>query len=139
MFRSVTTRILIVPALTLLLSVFAATARPDWEPGPAQYQVKIKINVKVPMRDGINLSADIYRPDAPGKFPCLLLRTDWGNNIGPLKVSWGLYFAHRGYGVALVDVPGGYDAEGVWEPFVDEPQDGYDTQQWLGQQDRRGF
>lgn len=88
------------------------------------------------MRDGVNLSVDIYRPDAPGKFPCLLLQTYRGNNIGPLKVPWGLYFARHGYGVALVDVQGRYDSEDVWEPYVDEPQYGYDTQQWLRQQDR---
>lgn len=27
-------------------------------------------DVAVPMRDGINLLADVVRPDAPGKFPC---------------------------------------------------------------------
>ena len=135
MFPGTWSPILILSALTFMVSVITAEAQTEWEPGPEQYAVKVKINVQVPMRDGVNLSADIYRPDAPGQFPCLLLRTYWGNNIGPLKVPWGLYFARRGYGVALVDVRGRYDAEGVWEPYVDEPQDGYDTQQWLGQQD----
>ena len=42
------------------------------------YQVKSQFNVSVPMRDGIILSADIYRPDAEGKFPVLLTRTYYG-------------------------------------------------------------
>ena len=42
MFRNVTTWVLIVPVSTLFLSVFAALAQPDWEPGSAQYEVKVK-------------------------------------------------------------------------------------------------
>ena len=106
MFPGTWSPIPILSALTFMVSVITAEAQTEWEPGPEQYAVKVKINVQVPMRDGVNLSADIYRPDAPGQFPCLLLRTYWGNNIGPLKVPWGLYFARRGYGVALVDVRG---------------------------------
>jgi len=30
-------------------------------------------DVAVPMRDGVNLSVDIYRPDDGGKFPALLV------------------------------------------------------------------
>ena len=37
-------------------------------------------NVGVPMRDGTVLSADVYRPDEPGTFPALLLRTPYSNN-----------------------------------------------------------
>ena len=98
-----------------------------------KYRVKVQFNVKVPMRDGVNLSADIYRPDAPSRFPGLLMRTYWDNaNLG--KVRQALYFAERGYAVALVDVRGRFDSGGEWEPYVNEPPDGYDTQQWLGQQ-----
>jgi len=85
------------------------------------------------MRDGIKLSADVYRPDAPGRFPCLLMRTYWDNaNAG--KVRQAMFFAERGYAVALVDVRGRFDSGGDWEPYVNEPRDGYDTQQWLGSQ-----
>ena len=129
---------MILAALLSLLSGFSLSARSPHaqpEPSPEEYGVKVTINVTVPMRDGVNLSADIYRPGAPGPFPCLLLRTYWGSSLGPLKVPWAMYFASRGYAVALVDVRGRYDSEGEWEPYVNEPRDGYDTQQWLGQQD----
>ena len=99
-----------------------------------QYAVKLKIGVKVPMQDGINLSADIYRPDAAGKFPALLLMTPY-NNMAEASINQAVYFAQRGYAVALVDLRGRHDSEGKWDPYVNDPHDGYDTHQWLGKQD----
>jgi len=43
-----------------------------------KYKVKAQFNVPIPMRDGVRLSADVYRPDAKGKFPVLLTRTYYG-------------------------------------------------------------
>ena len=34
--------------------------------------IKIYFDQKIRMRDGIELSADVYRPDRPGRFPCVL-------------------------------------------------------------------
>tara|TARA_B100000686_G_scaffold334539_1_gene401942 strand:+ start:272 stop:463 length:192 start_codon:yes stop_codon:yes gene_type:complete len=39
------------------------------------YDIDLQFDVKIPMRDGIGLSADIYRPRAAGRFPKILLRT----------------------------------------------------------------
>ena len=95
--------------------------------------LQVQINQSVPMRDGVVLSADIYRPVAPGKFPSLLLRTYWGKHE-PFKIKMALYFAKKGYAVAIEDVRGRFDSGGVWTPYVHEPEDGYDTQMWLGKQ-----
>jgi len=45
-----------------------------------------------------------------------------------------MYFSSRGYVVVLVDSRGRHDSEGVWEPYVNEPSDGYDIQEWVGRQ-----
>jgi hypothetical protein len=37
--------------------------------------VTVEKNVAVPLRDGITLRADVYRPAAPGRYPVLLQRT----------------------------------------------------------------
>ena len=37
-----------------------------------QHAVKAEKDVFVKMRDGVRLAVDVYRPDAPGKFPALL-------------------------------------------------------------------
>ena len=45
------------------------------------YSVKLEKDVRVPMRDGIHLYTDIYRPDVEGeKFPALLAFAYWQKN-----------------------------------------------------------
>ena len=46
--------------------------------GEPEYKVKIEVNQRVKMGDGVELSADIHRPDAEGKFPVILTRTPYG-------------------------------------------------------------
>src|SRR5215813_15118033 len=67
------------------------------------YRVKTEIDVKVPMRDGITLSADIYRPDVEGKFPAILVRTPYNNNTEG-AINQSRFFAERGYVMIQQDV-----------------------------------
>lgn len=108
-----------------LLGLIAAAALAD---GPV-YAVKKEFNVMVPMRDGVRLSTDVYRPDAPGRFPVILERTPYDNNS---SFKEGMRQASRGYVYVTQDVRGRYDSEGEWTPWVNEAQDGYDTQEWAG-------
>ena len=39
-----------------------------------EYRIKVEKNVPAKMRDGVTLYADVYRPDADGRFPVILLR-----------------------------------------------------------------
>src|SRR5579863_157065 len=58
-----------------------ASQRPDAGNYSAeQYTVAGVRGVRVPMRDGVRLSVDIYRPDTEGRFPGLLIQTPYGNN-----------------------------------------------------------
>ena len=103
----------------LLFTVFAEAAE--------QYAVTVERNVKVKMRDGVTLRADIYRPSADGKFPVLLQRTPYNKDGG---VPFGMKAAARGYVVIFQDVRGRYSSEGDWYTFIHEPNDGYDTVEW---------
>ncbi len=97
--------------------------------------VEVQRNVMVPMRDGVNLAADVYLPDGPGPFPVLLVRTPYNkqnNKYG--GVTNARYYAQNGYAVVRMDSRGLYESEGEWRPYVDEGRDGYDTQQWIGEQ-----
>jgi len=98
-----------------------------------QYPVIMRNLVPVKMRDGVELSADIYRPDAPGTFPTLLWRSPYSNN-GAGDVEQAKWFAQRGYVVVLQDVRGKYDSGGKYALFRDEANDGFDTDEWIGQQ-----
>ena len=45
-----------------------------------QYGIKVEKDIYVPVRDGIKIAINIYRPDAPGKFPALLAMSDQGKD-----------------------------------------------------------
>ena len=83
------------------------------------YEIKLDLNVRIPMRDGAILSADIYRPDTAGKFPVILLRTPYSNNSKRILDN-GLYFAEHGFVFIAQDSRGRHDSEGRFRPFVDE-------------------
>ena len=57
-------------------STTGALAVPDQHNPPPGYAAPIVcegiVDLRVPMRDGRHLCADIYRPDIDGKFPALL-------------------------------------------------------------------
>jgi putative CocE/NonD family hydrolase len=91
------------------------------------YTVAYERDVAVKMRDGTALRADIFRPDAAGKFPVLLQRTPYDKTQG---TEFGLKAAAQGYVVIIEDVRGRYASEGEWYPFKNEMNDGYDTVEW---------
>jgi len=95
--------------------------------------VKIQLDLKIPMRDGVRLYGALYRPAGGRRFPTLLIRSIYDTQH-PRYVEWARRFAQNGYAVLLQDCRGRYESEGVWHPYVDETDDGYDTQQWVGAQ-----
>jgi uncharacterized protein len=102
---------------------------------PSAYEVKIEFNERVRMRDGVELSADVYRPAAIGQFPVILTRTPYnksterGNHLGV-----GRYFASRGYVYVAMDVRGRGDSDGVFVPYRNEGADGFDSIEWCAKQ-----
>lgn len=114
---------LLLLVATLFTSVTFAQSTP---PATEQYQVTVQTNVRVKMRDGVSLIADIYRPKAPGKFPVLLTRTPYNRK----DAGTGIYLASRGYVAILQDTRGRYESEGEFYPFKYEMNDGYDTIEW---------
>jgi len=117
----------------LLLLVYTA---PLFAQTPAPYEIIASKDVMIPMRDGVRLATDIYRPGrngvpAEGKFPILLERTPYDKTFIASGVN---YFVARGYVVVFQDVRGRYRSEGRWVPIRDDPNDGFDTAKWLGEQ-----
>ncbi len=99
------------------------------------HKVKVAVNVRVPMRDGVKLATDIYRSDVEGRLPAILVRLPYGKTEAYCEMpAFGWYFAKRGYVFVVQDVRGKYDSEGIFYPFVDEPDDGYVAQDWIADQ-----
>ena len=88
-----------------------------------------------PMRDGVELSTDVYMPAEGGPFPTILQRTpyDRGNEMA-FSVPNVIYLAQRGYAVVVQDVRGRYDSQGDWYPFINEAEDGHDAVEWVAKQ-----
>src|SRR5436190_6733174 len=96
------------------------------------YRVKIEQSVRVKMRDGVLLAADIYRPLSDEKFPVLLERTPYNRTD---EAAMANELASHGYIVVLQDTRGRYESGGDFYPFRDESADGYDTVEWSAQLD----
>ncbi len=94
---------------------------------------RFRSNVRVAMRDGVELSTDLYLPDGPGPFPVVVSRTPYNNTL-PWIVAKGRTLVDAGYAVAMQDVRGRFDSYGEYEPFRDEGPDSVDTIAWLAAQ-----
>jgi putative CocE/NonD family hydrolase len=124
-----------VPAqsVVLLREGFEALQKPETvDPllSAPRHEVLVDCGVGVPMRDGIELSTDIYRPVGLEKAPVLLVRTPYKKELHELQAK---FYARRGYVCAVQDCRGRFGSPGIWEPFVNEGQDGYDAIEWLAQ------
>jgi putative CocE/NonD family hydrolase len=76
---------------------------------------------KIPMRDGVRLSASISLPPGPGPFPAILSRTP--NTFSKATDA----FVEAGYAVVQQNLRGIQESEGKWASFTSEAEDGYDT------------
>jgi putative CocE/NonD family hydrolase len=105
------------------------------EPGGKPYQNEIRIEryKAIPMRDGVTLYGDVYRPAAEGKYPTLVVRTPYGLQRDGVHETM-TKFAQRGYSVLMVDNRGRYESGGKWDPFRFEATDGYDIIEWAAKQ-----
>ena len=123
--------------LALLLPVISATGQQSTQAPaatPQTYEAKIEFNRRVRMRDGVELSADIYRPNAPGRFPVILSRTPYTKtSSSSLRIA--RYFVSHGYVFITMDVRGRGDSDGQFVPYVNDGRDGYDAIEWSAAQE----
>jgi predicted acyl esterase len=118
------------------------------------YNLVIDKDVYVEMPDGVRLCVDVYRPDAPGKFPALLAMGPYGKELQTLNATFPPQPLHRssvwdgnieagdyreivsrGYVHVVADVRGTGKSEGEyigWSP--QEGKDGYQLVEWIAQQ-----
>src|SRR6266487_4370610 len=90
------------------------------------------LDQRVPMRDGIRLSTNVFYPTGNARYPTILIRTPYKK--GADLPSNCADFIQHGYAVVVQDVRGRYASEGVFEPLDQEGPDGYDTLNWIARQ-----
>lgn len=116
-----------------------------------KHAVRVEKDIRVAMRDGTKLACDVYRPDAPGRFPALLSYSLYGKDVqkpspvrlplSPARGNGGQeagnteYFVSRGYVHVIADVRGSGDSEGEYNfQGIREQQDGFDLIEWIAEQ-----
>ena len=98
----------------------------------AVHRVVVAKDLPMRTRDGVTLYADVYRPDAAGTFPVLVVRTPYDKSQD-MALTEKVYFPPRGYVVVVQDTRGRFRSEGEFYPFIHEAQDGYDTIEWAAE------
>jgi uncharacterized protein len=108
-----------------------------FEPTAGQFTVDVTNDLQVPMRDGVQLAADLYWPHGVrGSLPVILIRTPYGKDTDayvPIMES-ARFFATHGFAVVTQDFRGRFRSEGVFHFTRGHGDDGYDTFKWLAAQ-----
>jgi uncharacterized protein len=91
--------------------------------------VRLLHDQRVPMRDGISLSADVYLPLSGGPHPTIYQWTPY-ESTRERFVGWGAWFAQRGYAAVVADVRGRYESEGDFEAWSRDGLDAQDSLTW---------
>ena len=96
--------------------------------------MQVHADVRVAMRDGVRLRADVYLPGRPGTaHPTLVQRVPYDKGH-PAIVDGALTVRRAvdaGYAVVVQDCRGRFSSEGDFVPFVHEADDGVDTIAWI--------
>lgn len=98
--------------------------------------ILIEKNVMVPMHDGIQLAANVYRLDGAGPLPVILARTPYDKDgivNGDDTINL-LRLVQAGYVIVIQDTRGRFTSGGEFNAMFQERQDGADTIVWAATQ-----
>jgi putative CocE/NonD family hydrolase len=96
---------------------------------PATTDFTVTRRVSIPMRDGIELAADLYRPTT-GAVGTLLIRGPYGRQFVQ-AFPMARVFAARGYNALFVSSRGTFGSGGDFYPMKTEVDDGHDVVAWM--------
>lgn len=131
-------RVLLLLSLGLCLSV-GLKAQDEVLEKLAEIAI-IDQKVMMPMRDGVRLATDIYRPKTDQPVPIIFSRTpynfnSWGDGKQRTYTARRAYEAvKRGYAYVVQNERGRYFSEGEWDILGVPLTDGYDAFTWMKNQ-----
>ncbi len=128
-------------SVLIFLLIFSYTSQ-------SQEEIYSKLNeiafidqkVMMPMRDGVRLATDIYRPRTNNKVPIIFSRTpynfnSWGDGEEKTRAYYAAYEAvKRGYAYVIQNERGRYFSEGEWDILGVPLTDGFDAFSWMSNQ-----
>src|ERR1700749_2825423 len=107
-----------------------------------QHEVTREDDVAVPMRDDVQLLADVFRPTTPGRYPVLIAASPYPRQIQDLGAPMGFieagasdFFVPRGYVHVIANLRGTSGSGGTFGFFDgQERRDMYDLVEWAAEQ-----
>lgn len=114
----------------------SSSGPPPTTPRSAQVGTATRVvhNLRVAMRDGVELSLDLICPVTDVAQPVILVRTPYDKTAFRDNELY-CHLANHGYTIAIGDCRGRFNSEGSFRPFCGEGEDGYDTIEWIAAQD----
>lgn len=101
-------------------------------PDPASGDVALQWGVRIPMRDGVDLGATLYRPaEEAAARPVLFTLTPY---VGQAFHDVARNFAAQGYPFLTIDVRGRGNSDGQFAPIANEDEDCFDIISWIAAQ-----
>jgi predicted acyl esterase len=120
-----------------------------WQTSPRKYGIRIERDVAIPVRDGVTLDSDIFRPAAEGKFPALLAVHAYSKavqsmEIAPIGFSAARgfietgdfnFYVRRGYALLIINITGTHKSGGIFGNIDPQSiQDVYEAVEWTASQ-----
>ncbi|MDI1322817.1 MAG: CocE/NonD family hydrolase [Algoriphagus sp.] len=96
--------------------------------------------VMMPMRDGVRLATDIYRPKGDHPVPIVFSRTPYNFNtygngeMNTRGMQTALEWVKKGYAYVVQNERGRFFSEGEWDILGTPLSDGYDAMEWMSKQ-----
>jgi putative CocE/NonD family hydrolase len=140
MKRLVTASVFLLVALAGRAPALTGQAAQEDVRGLLERNAIIEQKVMVPMRDGVRMAADVYRPKSGGPFPVIFSRTPYNFNswrdgefsAGTYRSAWNA--VSRGYAYVVMNERGRFFSEGNWDILGTPTTDGYDAFEWMAAQ-----
>jgi putative CocE/NonD family hydrolase len=127
----------------VLASAPAPSSRPDYSKY-SEESLKSELKesasderaVLVPMRDGVGLATNVFRPkDAKGPLPTILWKTPYSElGMRGASLRYALAAVKQGYAFVIQNERGRYFSEGQYQILGYPQTDGYDALSWIAKQ-----
>lgn len=123
----------------------------DWSTSSRRYDIIVERDIRIPVRDGITLDSDIFRPKAEERFPAILTISPYSKrdqSIELIPVSFSgerasieagdfNFFSRRGYVFIIANLRGSHASDGFFGNIDPDPEtirDIYDVIEWIAHQ-----
>lgn len=122
----------------LVAMICGFLAQPVSAANPVDLDGATETHVMIPMRDGVKISAYIFKPPGTGPWPVLLQQRYAAGNTPDTQKSFARMAKTYGYVMVMANFRGSQLSEGEWRGYRSlawgERKDGYDLVEWLGTQ-----